>query len=62
MKPIENKILAAIKKEDLSFEKVQQIIEETNPKELKKSFTDDCLFQSSKYFAKTSLNSLLITD
>ena len=38
---------------------VLEIIDSTPTSEMKKSFQDDCLFQSDKYFAKNIINSLL---
>ena len=38
---------------------VLEIIDSTPTSEMKKSYQDDCLFQSDKYFAKNIINSLL---
>ena len=38
---------------------VLEIIDSISKQEMKKSFQDDCLFQSDKYFAKNIINSLL---
>ena len=59
MRPIERKVLTKIKEKGISMDDVLEIIDSTSKQEMKKSFQDDCLFQSDKYFAKTIINSLL---
>jgi hypothetical protein len=59
MRPIERKILQQISESGVSFEQVQEWVEMTSTPEMKKSFPDDCHFQTSRYFAKTILDSLL---
>jgi len=59
MRPIERKVLAKIKEKGITMDDVLEIIDSTSKQEMKKSFQDDCLFQSDKYFAKTIINSLL---
>ena len=59
MRPMERKVLAKIKEKGISMDDVLEIIDNTSKQEMKKSFQDDCLFQSDKYFAKTIINSLL---
>ncbi len=59
MKPIERKILSRITDKGITFDDVLEVIDRTTTTEMKKSFQDDCLFQSDKYFAKIILNSLL---
>jgi hypothetical protein len=59
MRPIERKILSRITDKGITFDDVLEIIDRTTTTEMKKSFQDDCLFQSDKYFAKIILNSLL---
>ena len=59
MRPIERKVFNKIKEKGISMDDVLEIIDSTSKQEMKKSFQDDCLFQSDKYFAKNIINSLL---
>ncbi len=59
MRPIERKIFSRITDKGVTFDDVLEVIDKTSTTEMKKSFQDDCLFQSDKYFAKIILNSLL---
>jgi len=59
MRPIDKKILNKIKEKGITMDNVLEIIDSTSKQEMKKSFQDDCLFQSDKYFAKNIINSLL---
>ena len=59
MRPIERKVYSKIKEKGISMDDVLEIIDSTSTQEMKKSFQDDCLFQSDKYFAKIIINSLL---
>ncbi|HHE38155.1 MAG TPA: hypothetical protein ENL20_06250 [Candidatus Cloacimonetes bacterium] len=59
MRPIERKVLQKVTDKGISFDDVLEIVDHTSTQEMKKSFPDDCLFQSDKYFAKVILNSLL---
>ena len=59
MRPIERKVLAKIKEKGITMDDILEIIDSTSKQEMKKSFQDDCLFQSDKYFAKNIINSLL---
>jgi hypothetical protein len=59
MRPIERKIFSRITDKGITFDDVLEVIDKTSTTEMKKSFQDDCLFQSDKYFAKIILNSLL---
>ena len=59
MRPIERKVLNKIKEKGIMMDDVLEIIDSTSTQEMKKSFQDDCLFQSDKYFAKNIINSLL---
>ena len=59
MRPIERKVLGKIKEKGITMDDVLEIIDSTPTSEMKKSYQDDCLFQSDKYFAKTIINSLL---
>ncbi len=59
MRPIERKIYQKITDKGISFDDVLEIIDSTSKQEMKKSFQDDCLFQTDKYFAKIILDSLL---
>jgi len=59
MRPIEYKVLKKLEKESLTFEGIEEIIDGTSRQELKKSFPDDCHFQTSKYFTKVIIDSLI---
>ncbi len=59
MRPIEYKILKKLEKGSLTFEGIEEIVDGTSRQELKKSFPDDCHFQTSKYFARIIIESLL---
>ena len=59
MRPIERKILSRITDKGITIDDVLEIIDRTSKTEMKKSFQDDCLFQTDKYFAKIILDSLL---
>ncbi|MDA3813923.1 MAG: hypothetical protein PF570_06680 [Candidatus Cloacimonetes bacterium] len=59
MRPIERKLLNMIKDKGITMDDVLETIDNTPTSEMKKSFQDDCLFQSDKYFAKNIINSLL---
>ena len=59
MRPIERKILSKITEKGISFEDVLEILDRTDRQEMKKSFPDDCHFQSDKYFARIILDELL---
>ncbi|MDP8204575.1 MAG: hypothetical protein P9L95_08610 [Candidatus Tenebribacter mawsonii] len=59
MRPIDRKVYSKIKEKGIAMDDVLEIIDSTTTQEMKKSFQDDCLFQSDKYFAKNIINSLL---
>lgn len=59
MKSISRKVYSKITDKGITRDNILEIIDSTNPHELKKSFQDDCLFQSDKYFAKTIIDELL---
>jgi hypothetical protein len=59
MRPIEKKVFSKIKEKGITMDDVLEIIDSTSTQEMKKSFQDDCLFQSDKYFAKNIITSLL---
>jgi len=59
MRPIERKILSRITDKGITFDDVLEVIDKTTTTEMKKSFQDDCLFQTDKYFAKIIITSLL---
>lgn len=59
MRPIDRKVFSKIKEKGITMDDVLEIIDSTSKQEMKKSFQDDCLFQSDKYFAKNIINSLL---
>ncbi len=52
-------MLGKIKEKGITMDDVLEIIDSTPTSEMKKSYQDDCLFQSDKYFAKNIINSLL---
>jgi hypothetical protein len=59
MRPIERKILQKLTENGLTFDEIMEIIDKTPRTEMKKSFPDDCHFQSDRYFAKIIIDSLL---
>lgn len=59
MRPIERKIYQKITDKGITFDNVLEIIDSTSKQEMKKSFPDDCLFQTDKYFVKIIIDSLL---
>jgi hypothetical protein len=59
MRPIENKILHKITEKGVSFDEILEWVDSIPTQEMKKSFPDDCHFQTAKYFAKVIVDSLL---
>jgi len=59
MRLIERKVFNKITEKGITMDDVLEILDSTSKHEMNKSFQDDCLFQSDKYFAKTIINSLL---
>ncbi len=59
MRDIDRKVLKKIGDDGITFDGVLEIIDRMSKSELKKSFEDDCLFQTDKYFAKNVINMLL---
>ncbi len=59
MRDIDRKILQKIGDDGITFDGVMEIIDRMSRSELKKSFEDDCLFQSVKYFARNVIDMLL---
>ncbi len=59
MRPIDRKVYKEINDKGISFDEIMEIVDRMSRSELKKSFEDDCLFQTTKYFANNVLNSLL---
>lgn len=59
MRPIEIKILKKLEKDSLTFDGIEEIIDSTSRQELKKSFPDECHFQTSRFFAKIVAETLL---
>jgi hypothetical protein len=59
MRPIESKILQKITENGVSFDEILEWVDSTPTQEMKKSFPDDCHFQTSKYFAKVIVDSLV---
>ena len=59
MRDIDRKVLKKIGDDGITFDGVLEIIDRMGKSELKKSFEDDCLFQSDKYFAKNVIDMLM---
>ena len=59
MRPIERKILNKIDEKGMSPDQILEILDQTSKQEMKKSFPDDCHFQSDRYFARIIIDSLL---
>lgn len=59
MRPIVRKIYKKINDKGIDFYKILEIVDKTSTQEMKKSFPDDCHFQTDKYFAKTILKEML---
>jgi len=59
MRPIDRKVYNKITDKGITMDDVLEIIDGTSKHEMNKSYQDDCLFQSDKYFAKNIINSLL---
>ena len=59
MRDIDRKVLKKIGENGITFDGVLEIIDRMSKSELKKSFEDDCLFQTDKYFAKNVIDMLL---
>ena len=59
MRPIEKKVLDKIGENGLTLDDIWEIVDSTPPSELKKSYPDDCHFQSGKYFAKNIMDNLV---
>lgn len=59
MRDIDRKVLNKIGNDGITFDGVLEIIDRMGKTELKKSFEDDCLFQSDRYFAKNVVDMLL---
>ena len=58
MRPIERKIYQKISEKGITRDEILEIIDSTSTSEMKKSFPDDCHFQTDKYFAKVIIDSL----
>jgi hypothetical protein len=59
MRPIERKFYQKINEKGFTRDDVLEFLDRLPPEELKKSFPDDCLFQTDKYFAKIIIESLI---
>ena len=59
MRPIERKIFNKITDKGITDDGILEILDGTGKTEMKKSFQDDCLFQSDKYFAKVIIKTLI---
>jgi hypothetical protein len=59
MRPIDRKVLQKIDDDGITFDGVMEIIDRMSRSDLKRSYEDDCLFQSEKYFAKNVIDMLL---
>lgn len=58
MRPIERNVMKLIGEKGITMDDVLELLDRTSRQELKKSFPDDCLFQSDHYFAKIILQAL----
>lgn len=59
MRPIERDVYKKIDSNGCNFSFVEEIVDGMSKSQLKKSYPDDCLFQSPKYFAKSILDTLI---
>ncbi len=59
MRPIERKIFQKITDKGITRDDILEILDRISKQEMKKSFPDDCHFQSDKYFAKVIIDDLL---
>ncbi|MCF7794172.1 MAG: hypothetical protein K9N09_09990 [Candidatus Cloacimonetes bacterium] len=59
MRDIDRKVFQKIGDDGITFDGVMEIIDRMSKSELKKSFEDDCLFQSLRYFSKNVIDMLL---
>lgn len=59
MRPLERKIFQKLPEANITLENIMELLDSVPRSEKKKSFPDDCHFQSDKYFAKQILQSLL---
>jgi hypothetical protein len=59
MRDVDRKVMKKIGDNGITFDGVLEIIDQMGKSELKKSFEDDCLFQTDKYFAKNVIDMLL---
>jgi len=59
MRPLERKIFQKLPDENISLDSVLELLDRIPRTEMKKSFPDDCHFQSDKYFAKQILQALI---
>ncbi|OPX28572.1 MAG: hypothetical protein B1H06_02985 [Candidatus Cloacimonas sp. 4484_143] len=59
MRDIDRKVLKKMGEDGITFDGVLEIIDRMSRTELKKSFEDDCLFQTDKYFAKNVIDMLM---
>jgi len=59
MRPLEWKIFQKLPVKNISLDNVLELLDGISRTEKKKSFPDDCHFQSDKYFAKQILQALV---
>lgn len=59
MRPIERKFYQKLTEQGFNRDDVLEFLDRLPPQELKKSFPDDCLFQTDKYFARVIIEDLL---
>jgi hypothetical protein len=59
MRPVTIKLYSKIGDKGMSRDEVLEFFDRLDPSEKKKSFPDDCLFQSNRYFADTILKEML---
>ncbi|HPR16736.1 MAG TPA: hypothetical protein PLD62_00660 [Candidatus Cloacimonadota bacterium] len=59
MRDIDRKVFQKIGENGITLYEVMEIVDRMSQSELKKSYEDDCLFQSEKYFANNVIDALL---
>jgi hypothetical protein len=59
MRPIERKVLDKIGDNGMTIDQIEEIVDSAQPSEMKKSYPDDCLFQTPRQFAKSIAESLV---
>jgi len=59
MRPLERTIFKKLPEENITLDTVLELLDKITRSEMKKSFPDDCHFQSDKYFAKQIMQALV---